>query len=176
MKQVFRFKPCGPWNIPRQGFSQVEVAVSALLAGLLLAGSLNIAGSAMKGQTLNNDQLRARLIASSLQAEILELPFEDPNSTPSMGPESGETTSPATRKNFDDVDDYHGWSSAPQTKQGTAISGAETLTATVTVALCDPNNLGDSGSGTPSNDVKKITVTVLRGSTVITRLVAVDTR
>ena len=146
------------------------------VAGLVLAGSLNIAGSAMKGQVLNNDQLRSRLIASSLQAEILELPFEDPNTTPTMGPESGETTSPASRKNFDDVDDYNGWSSSPQTKVGTSISDANGLTTTVSVALVDPSQLGDGGGGTPSSDVKRIVVTVLRGSVVLTRLVSVVTR
>ncbi len=160
----------------RLGFSQVEVAMSALIAGLVLAASLNLAGFATRGQISNNDQLRARLIASGLMAEILELPFADPNQTPVSGPESGETTAPATRLNFDDVDDYLNWSSAPQTKSGAAIPNSAELTTTVQVALANPDQLGDGGGGSPSADVKQITVSVLRGTMIVSKLVGVVTK
>lgn len=150
--------------------------MSALIAGLVLAASLNMAGSATRGQVLNNDQLRARLIASGLSAEILELTFEDPNETPVFGPESGETTSPANRRLFDDVDDYHNWSSSPQKKSGTAIPDGAGLTTTVQVKLADPNQLAAGVNGSPSSEVKQITVSVLRGTTIVSQLVSVVTK
>jgi len=150
--------------------------MSALIAGLLLVGSLNLAGSATRGQIQNNDLLRARLIGSGLMAEILELPFEDPNQTPVFGTESGETTSPARRTSFDDVDDYHNWSSAPQSKTGTLLSDTTGMTTTVQVTLADPSQLATGASGSPSAEVKQIIVRVLRGSTTAASLIGVVTK
>jgi hypothetical protein len=160
----------------RAGFSQVEVAVSALLAGLVLTGALNLAGYATRGQLKNSDALRHRHLASGLMAEVLELPFEDPNQTPVFGPESGETSSPPRRSSFDDVDDYHNWSSPPQTKTGTAIENTAGLTTTVAVTLADPAALGAGASGTNSPEVKRVTVRLLRGSTTLFELIAVVTK
>lgn len=150
--------------------------MAALIAGLILTASLNLAGFATRSQVLNNDQLRARLILSSLLAEIIELPFEDPNQTPVFGPESGETSSPADRSLFDDVDDYHNWTSVPQKKSGTLIADSDGLTTTVQVTLADPNQLADGASGTSSPEVKRITVNIQRGSTLVSQLVGVVTK
>lgn len=159
-----------------RGFTQVEVAMAALIVGLLLISAMNLAGSAVRGQLSNSDKLKSRGVASGLLAEILELPFQDPNSNPVFGPESGETTTPATRNLFDDVDDYNNWSSSPQTKSGTAIPDTFGLTTTVQVVLADPDRLESDGSGSPSSDVKQVTVRVLRGSTPVAVLTAVVTK
>jgi hypothetical protein len=160
----------------RAGFSQVEVAMSALIAGIVLASALNMAGAAARSQVSNNDQLRARLIASGLLAEVLELPFEDPSGIVVFGPEAGETTSPATRSLFDDVDDYHNWSSSAKTKSGQTIPNTSGLTTSVQVALADPNQLGTGGGGSPSSEVKRVIVSVSRGGLVVCLLTAVVTK
>jgi hypothetical protein len=159
-----------------RGFSQFEVAMSALIAGVILTAALNLTGSASRGQVQNNDQLRARLIANNLMAEVLELPFEDPSQTPVFGPESGETMSPARRTQFDDVDDYHNWSSAPQTKSGSAIQDSQGLITTVQVKLADPGQLGAGATGSASAEVKQITVAVKRGTYVVSESVSVVTK
>ena len=159
-----------------RGFSQAEVAMSAFIVGLLLISSMNLAGSAIRGQLSNNDTLKSRAIASGLLAEIVELPFQDPNTSPVFGPESGETTTPATRNLFDDVDDYNNWSSVPKSKSGTGIPDTIGLTTTVKVTYVDPDQLGASGGGSPSNDVKQIIVRVLRENSTVSVLTAVVTK
>ena len=168
--------PAAQRSSSRKGFSQVEIAMSALIAGLILTASLNLAGSATRGQIQNNDQMRARLIISGLMAEILELPFEDPNQTPVFGPETGETSSPARRTLFDDVDDYHNWNSTPQTKSGTAIADDYGIRTQVQVKLVDPSQLAAGVTGTPSTEVKQITVNALRGSMVVSSLSSIVTK
>jgi hypothetical protein len=150
--------------------------MSALIAGVIITGALNLAGSASRGQIQNNDQLRARLIANSLMSEILELPFEDPNQTPVFGTETGETTVPVRRTLFDDVDDYHNWSSAPQTKTGVAIQDGQGLITTVQVKLADPGQLGAGATGSASAEVKQITVAVKRGTYIVNESVSVVTK
>lgn len=156
------------------GITNVEVALSAAIVGMLMVVALNAAGGATRSQLANGDSSRAVLIASGLMSEILELPFEDPNATPVFGPESGETST--NRALFDDVDDYHNWSSAPQKKDGTALANASGLTTNVQVALADPNNLGDGAWSPTSPNVKRITVNVLRNDKVIGTLSAVVTK
>lgn len=162
-------------DVPR-GFTQVEIAMSALIVGLLLISAMNLAGSAIRGQMSNNDQLRSRGLASGLLAEILELPFQEPTTSPAFGPEAGETTTPATRNLFDDVDDYNNWSSSPQTKSGTAIPDTLGLTTTVQVVLVDPDRLETGGGGNPSSEVKQVIVRVLRGTSPVSVLTAVVTK
>ena len=168
--------PAAQRSSSRKGFSQVEIAMSALIAGLILTASLNLAGSATRGQIQNNDQMRARLIISGLMAEILELPFEDPNQTSVFGPETGETSSPARRTLFDDVDDYHNWNSTPQTKSGATIADDYGIRTQVQVKLVDPSQLAAGVTGTPSTEVKQITVNALRGSMVVSSLSSIVTK
>jgi len=158
------------------GFSQIEVAMSTLIVGLMVVTALNTAGAAMRSQVGNGDRGRGMVFGSALMAEILEQAFEDPNQTPVFGVESGEATSPVTRVNFDDVDDYHGWSSVPQDKAGNVSVSGTGLTTVVTVALADPNALGSATPPSPSSVVKKVNVTVQQGASVVCTLTAVVTK
>lgn len=159
----------------RPAFTQIEVALSAAIAGIVLSAALGLSGHATRSQVASKDLLQARLVASGLMAEILELPFKDPQGGTTFGPESGETSSPARRTLFDDVDDYHGWSSSAQTKTGTAILDASGLTTTVRVTTADPDQLADGVTGTASSNVKRIVVTVNRGSATLASFTAVVT-
>jgi hypothetical protein len=77
----------------------------------MTVAALNSLGVATRSAESIGNRAVALGLADDLMSEILQLPYSDPDSTPTMGAETGETT--GTRYAFDDVDDYHGWSEQP---------------------------------------------------------------
>jgi hypothetical protein len=148
----------------RAGFTAAEVAMSALIVGLLMAVALNTAGASARSQIDNVDRARGMLFASALLAEILAQPFED-SVSPVFGRESGEGS--GDRSDWDDVDDYHNWtSSPPENKQGATLSNATGLTISSAVSLANPSDLRAGASGGVA-ELKWVTVTVSRGGKTI---------
>ena len=92
----------------RLGLSLVEVAVSTLLTGVVLVGATDLLGNVISGRTSTSDRAVGEQLALQLMAEIVSNHYEDPNS-PEFGPEADEQT--GDRSLFDDLDDYHNWSS-----------------------------------------------------------------
>ena len=90
--------------------------------------------------------------------EVLQTCYREPTDKPKFGWEGGEKS--RSRSAWDDVDDYHKWSaSPPETKDGTAIAGADGWTRQVTVEyvrLADPSQTSGSDEG-----LKRITVTAI---------------
>jgi hypothetical protein len=108
-------------NSPKRkhrGLGLVEVVASTLIVGVMLVGALDTLGAVFRSQRLNAARLTGPGLAHELMGEILSLPYEDPeNPGEGIGRESGE--SGGDRADFDDVDDYHGWSSDnAEDKQG----------------------------------------------------------
>ena len=98
--------------------------------------------------------------------------YEDPDQTPNFGGESGE--SGGSRIDWDDVDDYAGWSaSPPEANDGTTLSGFEAWTRSVEVVWVKPGQLNTVGAKT---GVKRISVTVSRNDGPATELVAIRTQ
>jgi len=142
----------------RRGLSLVEVAVSSLLVGTVVVGSLEMLGASVRTQTFCRDVTVGPVLADALLAEIMSMPYEDPEDTDgSIGRESGE--SGGDRNTWDDVDDYNGWTqNPPQLKDGTVLSEFANWqrASTVTWATRTDGNvwgLYDSG-------LKRIIVTV----------------
>jgi hypothetical protein len=92
----------------------------------------------------------------------------------SIGPEIDEGTS--TRLDFDDVDDYDGWTaSPPQEKDGTELTEYAGWTRNVTVEFVDA--FAPGGSATVSDTgAKRITVTVTDPRGAETTVVSVRTK
>jgi hypothetical protein len=136
----------------------VEVIVATLIVGLVLVGAINLLGSAMQTRRINAQRLEGPALAHQLMAEILAMPYEDPDETGGpIGLETGENS--VTRADFDDVDDYHNWTAQPpRAKDGTVLIGAS---RTVTVEYFDPSMMATTGS---DSGVKRITVTVSLGT------------
>jgi type II secretory pathway pseudopilin PulG len=139
--------------------------VSIAIVGIMLVAALNAVGASKATQRRIADRTRAMLLAQDLLAEILQKEYEEPGGAASLGPDSGETG--GDRSEFDDVDDYHDWSSVPpQSADGTDFADLENWKRTVVVAWVDSADLTQvkvSESG-----VKLITVTVsFRGAFVI---------
>ena len=112
---------------------------------------------------------KANHLAEDLMEEILEKRWDE--STPSGGGTipNGSKTAPAsfgtaegeTRATFDDVDDYHGLSeNPPKDAAGTAMTGYDDFTRTVSVIYVDTSALNTSVTTTPRPDYKRIAVTV----------------
>jgi hypothetical protein len=118
----------------------MEVAMSTLLVGILLAGSVR-SFAHLRG--MQQDMVvmeQAHLLAHDLMQEILSFPYAEPESNPnavSTGPDTGESS----RSLFDDIDDYHGLTETPPVvRAGTPIPGASRFTRRVSVLFVRSDN------------------------------------
>lgn len=153
----------------RRGSSLVEVSVCTLIVGVMLVPALNSVGAVLRSRnaaTLHDGSG----LSQQLLTEVLQAAYEDPESPAgAIGTDAGENTT--TRADWDDVDDYHGWSQSPPTdKSGTAISYYTGWTRSVTVNWVDPNNLSTVVGS--DQGLKKITVTAVDSSGRATEAVA----
>ena len=150
-----------PQRSKRPAFSLLEVTISSMIVGVMLVAALNAVGAATTGRFRSAEQSQAQLLADALIAEVLELVYEEPVDPPVFGPEWDEELT-ATRAAFDDVDDYHGWSSKPPVdKDGTQLGNADNWTRSVVVNYASAANLAVN-VGTDSG-IKQIAVTVTNG-------------
>jgi type II secretory pathway pseudopilin PulG len=125
----------------RRGFSIVEAVIATVIVAIMLVAALSTVGASrfVQHQTYQAD--RGRMLAQQLLAEIVQRRYQDPNEPLAFGREA--TESAATRTDFDDVDDYDGWSaSPPEGHDGTPLTNAAGWTRTVTVQWIDPLNPG----------------------------------
>lgn len=157
----------------RGGFSLVEAVLSVAVVGTMLAAVLNTVGASRRTQYVIAQRSRGGLLlANALMTEILRQCYEEPGGAPVFGIETGEAAD--SRAQWDDVDDYHGWSSSPpQDKEGGAIPDFEGWTRSVTVewvTVEDPTQPSGTSTG-----LKRITVTVKCGELVMASLIAFRT-
>lgn len=140
----------------RPALSLIEVIVSMILVGLLLVAAMRSVGGVFRTWSISQNLHGGTGLAQQLMTEILQQGYSDPDGSASWGPEAPESS--AVRSAWDDIDDYDGWSSVPQSKDGTSLPGYEGWTRAVSVAyagLADPTQLSLSDEG-----LKRITVTV----------------
>jgi MSHA pilin protein MshD len=151
---------------PRKcGLTMVEVVVSTMIVGVLMIAELNALGSAMSSSESAGNRAVALGLSDDLMAEILKAKYVDPGTSPTFGPETGESGS--SRAAFNDVDDYNSWSEQPpQAKDGTAMTDRSDWRRRVTVervTASDPTTTTTTESG-----VKRIRVDVdFKGTNVI---------
>ncbi|MDZ4685939.1 MAG: hypothetical protein SH850_12800 [Planctomycetaceae bacterium] len=146
----------------RAGFSLIEVSLSTLFVGVMLATSMRTVGSVLSQRTRTAVDARAQQAARQLLTEILARDYVEPTQTPVFGRESSEA---ASRSGFDDVDDYHLWDETPPTdRAGVALTGLTGWRRKVTVAYVSPAN-PDTTSGTDQG-TKRIIVEAYENSTL----------
>jgi len=152
------------------GFTLVEAVISVVLVGTVVVAAMNNVGASKTGQYMNLERSGGDFLANSLMAEITNQSYEEPDDTPLFGRES---ESGGDRTEWDDVDDYNGWSASPaERRDGTAFTSSD-WSRSVTVERVNPDDLSQtSGSET---GVKKITVTIKRGDRVLATRTAVRT-
>lgn len=140
----------------RAGITLTEVVISGLLVGLLLVAALNGVGAVLRTWRSSEQRYDGSALAEHLLGEILQQNYEEPTDSIQFGIESPE--SPSDRTAWDDVDDYSGWSSAPEDKTNNALTGYSSWTRTATVELVqisDPTQIALADEG-----LKRVTVTV----------------
>jgi len=143
------------------GFTLVEVVISFLIVGIMLVVALNTVGSVFRSYAIARERQQGYTLAADLMAEILQTRYEDPNDTPTFGLETGESSTP--RNDYDDVDDYDGWSvSPPQARDGSSVPNSEGWTRIARVwwvPVLDPTTEVSSETG-----LKKVEVEVISPS------------
>lgn len=158
----------------RRGITMMETVIGALLVGGVVASTLRIVAPTVRATKLAEDRATAVALADELLDEIAAHPYEDPTApTGTNGPESGETT--GTRKAFDDVDDYHGWTAVPQQPDGAAMTGLGSGWAVRVgvrhVRPNDPTQVSASDTG-----VKHVIVQISRNGVVLAERSLLRTR
>ena len=154
----------------RRGFTLVEVCVSVVIVGVMLAAAAQTLGQSSMLQFRISERARAKQLARALMAEIMQQAYVEPTQTPALGAENAET-----RATYDDVDDYNGLSeTSPTSKDGTSLNVpfASTWKRTVTVVWANPTTLAAASPQTETG-LKLITVNVYHKNVLITTLTAI---
>jgi MSHA pilin protein MshD len=143
----------------------VEVIVSTMIVAVLMVAELNALSSATSSSASAGNRAVAQGLADDLMAEILKAKYVDPGTSPTFGPETGESGS--SRAAFNDVDDYNGWSEQPpQAKDGTAMTDRSDWRRRVTIDRVTANN--PTTTTNTESGVKRIRVDVdFKGTNVI---------
>ena len=153
-----------------RGFTLVEVILFIVVVSVGLAGVLSVYQTSVRSSADPMIRKQALLIAEATMNEIMQKSFQndpaDPTNTsatlgctPNTAPACA-ANSWASRPNYNDVDDYKGFSQTGilQIDGSTAVSGLANYTLVVTVA-------GTALAGITAANAKRITVTVTNGGT-----------
>src|SRR5829696_2414889 len=95
----------------RRGMTMAEVVIATAIVGVMTVAALESTGMVYRTRRINANRLTGPGLAQELLAEVLAMPYEDPeNPGGAIGLDAGESSS--TRATFDDVDDYNVWTSS----------------------------------------------------------------
>jgi len=152
----------------RRAFTMAESVISLVVVSGMMVAALNMVGSSARTRQVQVSESRGLALANHLMTEIICNHYEDPNADGMAGdPPGGEHT----RANFDDLDDYNGWTaSPPQTKGGNPLAGYDGWVRKVSVTFADP--FQPDGDSYTDQGLKRITVTVTSDKNVETTLTA----
>jgi hypothetical protein len=146
--------------------------MSTFLVGMVLVTATTTSGTSVRMQTKASHRAKAGYLAHALIGEMLELSYMQPGQTSSaIGRESGELAT--SRANYNDVDDYNGWTdSPPQNKDGSVMPDLSTWQRQVIVEWVSPTTLTQDSPGSSSETgMKRLTVTVQHnGKTILSRI------
>ncbi|MFC1498741.1 type II secretion system protein [Verrucomicrobiota bacterium] len=153
----------------QKAFTLIELIVTIVIIGVAVTALTLGFYEKVKSLDFERSAQNATLLADDLAYEIRSKIYEEP--TNSFG---AEESSP--RSNFDDVDDYDGWSeSPPRTIEGTAMTDYNGFTRSVIIMNVLTNNL-DPAVPEPdgSTSFKRIEVVVSGPEAAITNVSVVS--
>ncbi len=163
------------WRRPHvaRAFTLIEAIGSVLIVAVMFVAVMSTVGAARMSQYKMSGRSRGTALAQDLMAEILQAPYEDPD-TPGAGIGADISEMTSTRAAFDDVDDYDGWyASPPEQRDGTVMPDLSGWSRHVVVAWI---NASDTTSGVGAETgAKRITVTVKHNAMLMAYLVAIRT-
>ncbi len=140
----------------RAGISLIEVVVSTVIVAFVITAAMQTVANAVTARSRTYELQLGPSLARGLMGEITKNPYSDPDTlSSSIGTETGEGIN--NRADFDDVDDFDGWSSASPVKpDGTAIPVGAGWQRSVSVSFLEPATLSITSS---DMGLKKIVVT-----------------
>jgi len=141
---------------PRSGLTLTEVTISTFLVGMVLVSSLSGIAAIYRTWVASETHHQAVALARQMMSEIVQQQYKDDDLLSGLGIELPETS--LNRALWDDVDDYDGWSSTPEDRNGVPLPGYTGWTRSVTVdhaSIADPQSTSAADQG-----LKRITVTV----------------
>lgn len=164
---------CRSSRSPCRGFTILETMISILIVSGMMIAAVGTVEATHRVRRIAHDRPRADLLAHDLMAEILLTPsYEEPFGVVDFGPEGAEAAS--GRAAFDDIDDYHGWSSTPpRARDGSILADLAGWTRSAVVTFAAPSDLAaDAGS---DNGIKVVTVTISRAGEELATLTSLRT-
>ncbi len=137
-----------------RGYSIIEVLLAAVVMSLMLVAALELLGHLGSARhSAMQSGAQDRYIIDTIQ-EIMLVDYEDQSDPDHFGPETGEVN----RSQFDDIDDYHDWSGAPQTQSGDAYSDLAHTTSLISVRFVQANDLQTTAA--TDEGFKEVTIVV----------------
>jgi len=153
-----------PVSAQRPGFSYVEVMISMVIISVLLVASLRLFANLGRSRQHTLDRDNAAWLAVEMIQEIKQQDYNDPCAA-AFGPELGEST--LSRSDFDDIDDYDGWTaSPPQDPRGTPLTQYPDLTRSVAVRFVTANDFNQTAA--TDEGFKEVTISLARGGSIVT--------
>ena len=160
-------------KIRQNSFTIVEAVMAMLVVSILLVASMRATGAAARMQYKTAERINGRMLADGLMNDILPLAYEDPALPVMFGVESNESA--ASKINWDDVDDFNGWSeSPPQNRDGTVMPNLTSWRRTVAIDRVNP--LTPTQVMASETGAKRITVNVYHNSVLVATRVAIRTK
>lgn len=161
-------------NASRRGISMMEVSLGTLLVGGVLATTIELIGPTVRSSVLAGDRQLAVAVADELLDEIATMPFGEPDGdTGVLGTDAGETST--ARAQFDDVDDYNGYTARVTDRGGTQLAGFDASWRCVVevrhVEVFNPRSTSLSLTG-----AKRVTVSVYRSGILLAERSIIRTR
>ncbi len=161
MKKLYSCKTSSALH-RRCGYSYVEVVLSAVIISVLLVSALRLSTNLGRSQQAGTiKQLCGRLVIDMLE-EIKQQDYKDPAGAPdTLARETGELTD--DRTNYNDVDDYHGWSaSPPEDRLDNPLPHFSGVTRSVTIRFVSSADFAATSAS--DEGYKEVTVTVTKNS------------
>jgi hypothetical protein len=94
---------------PRRGFTLIEAATTTVIIGVGCVAMLELLASGTVANRAGTEGTVAMNLAGNVREAMTGIPFADAIDPTHWGPEAGETVV----KQFNDIDDFDGWTSAP---------------------------------------------------------------
>ena len=142
----------------RGGYSLIETALATIIVGVGVVALMQLFASCTKQNQLGANMTTALLLAQNVQEAMADLPFRDPRGTGFGREETG--TGADAHKDFNDVDDFHDWTSAPGAPIDATrerLAGLAGYAQAVSVERINPNQLS---SVLPGDDAVRVTVRI----------------
>ena len=153
----------------RHGLTLIEAIGACVVVAVLGVAVLRGVAAVGVSRATMADRAMARQLADGLMADIVSLPYSDPDSLLGLGIEVNELLS--SKNTFDDVDDFDGWSETTPTNQSngviTGLNGFGRSVEVKRVDLATGNSVSLVETG-----LKRITVRVTKNGKPLAERIA----